>query len=442
MTLLFSRLQKASPWVLLITMISCSNLFQNDNDPANMRRIQAASYSYTESTFDLANSVEVPRVQTRYGTIAGTKISLEVPFGRPLNSLELAISIQGDRHDLPPGAIDWTSSRNVTVYSQSGKSNTYSIEVHYPAVLVTGGAFLQGATFSASKTAEWVSTHPADGPSEGYEDEFPQHQVRLRSFLMAYAPTSQWAYNDFVKATQRPEPTPTANFAATWNWKAWVNGPNPAEHRDFPVIFVTFDDVIEYCNWLSSQCNLLPVYTAINDTSGNRTGWSFDTSSAGWRLPTEAEWEYAARSGTLNEGFLYPGCEKSQLPDYAWFKYNPTADPSRFKDGANLPFQNPTFVSQSGLKRPTSLGLFDMSGNVWQWCWDWYGDYPTATSEVASNPTGVSAPNSLKQRVVRGGSYADSSLLWLRSTNRGTFPSSSTQVKGSNVGFRVVRTVF
>ena len=103
-----------------------------------------------------------------------------------------------------------------------------------------------------------------------------------------------------------------------------------------------------------------------------------DFSKTGWRLPTEAEWEYAARGGNQSGGYRYSG---SNTPgDVGWYKTN-----SDYK------------THPVGEKAPNELGIFDMSGNVLEWCWDWYGSYSSEES-----PAG---PDSGELRVTRGGGW-------------------------------------
>lgn len=133
------------------------------------------------------------------------------------------------------------------------------------------------------------------------------------------------------------------------------------ENTTHPITGVSWFDVVAYCEWLS-------VKTGLN-----------------YRLPTEAEWEYAARGGNQSKGFKYAGSD--DLDEVGWYWGN--------SDKSTHPV---------GLKTPNELGLYDMSGNVWEWCNDWYGEY---SIEPQINPTG---PESGSYRVFRGGSWYDDAI--------------------------------
>jgi formylglycine-generating enzyme required for sulfatase activity len=150
------------------------------------------------------------------------------------------------------------------------------------------------------------------------------------------------------------------------------------ESADLPMYFVSWDDAIEFCrrlNALERAAGRLPA------------GYEYD-------LPTEAQWEYAARAGTTGATYAEP------LDSIAWYAAN-SADGYQGKgfklaSGAN---GGPRTVAT---KRPNNWGLYDMAGNVWQWCRDWYGPYPGGD---VTDPTG---PASGGGRVNRGGSFGSS----------------------------------
>ena len=186
-------------------------------------------------------------------------------------------------------------------------------------VYVEGGAFTMGAT--------------AEQGSDADDDEKPAHQVTLKGF-----------YIGKYEVTQA-------------EWKA-VMGENPSKYKgdNLPVDKVSWNDCQEFIRKLNEL-----------------TGKNF-------RLPTEAEWEYAARGGRRSYGAKYAG--DNDIDNVAWY-------------GGN---SNST-THPVGTKRANELGLYDMTGNVMEWCQDWYGDY---SSSAQTNPTG---PGSGLKRVLRGGSW-------------------------------------
>jgi formylglycine-generating enzyme required for sulfatase activity len=144
------------------------------------------------------------------------------------------------------------------------------------------------------------------------------------------------------------------------NWKcdAEVNI-RPQSEYNHPVIHVSWNDANEYCNWLSRK-------TAKN-----------------YRLPTEAEWEYAARGGNQSRGYTYSG--SNNVDEVAWYNGN-----------------SGSATHAVGQKGPNEMGLYDMSGNVWEWCKDWYGgDYYKISPAI--EPKG---PSDGSYRVARGGGWS------------------------------------
>lgn len=219
------------------------------------------------------------------------------------------------------------------------------------------------------------------GSTGGDSDEKPVHSVTVGSFYMGTYEVTQDIYEQ-------------------------VMGSNPSNFKGarLPVENVTWHDAVAFANALSRRDGLQEVYTISGSTV------SCDWSKKGYRLPTEAEWEYAARGGSKSQGYTN-AAGSNTVGDVAWYDGN---------SGSK--------TQVAGTKKANELGLYDMSGNVWEWCWDWYGDY---SASAQTNPRG---PSSGSARVLRGGSWHNIAT-YVRPANRydGT-PSN----RSHNFGFRLV----
>jgi formylglycine-generating enzyme required for sulfatase activity len=183
-----------------------------------------------------------------------------------------------------------------------------------------------------------------------------------------------------------------------------VMGTNPGRYKgpQNPVEMVSWNDAVEFCRKLSAM------------PAEKKAGYVY-------RLPTEAEWEYACRAGTTTKYSF--GDSESELGDYAWYAKNSVAT-----------------THPVGGKKPNAWGLYDLHGNVWEWCQDWYGDYP---SGAVTDPTGAASSSS---RVLRGGSFLNRSSrggpFLYRSSRRGSALRlySLPVTRTNNLGFRPART--
>jgi formylglycine-generating enzyme len=221
------------------------------------------------------------------------------------------------------------------------------------------------------------------GSNDGANDEKPIHSVTLSDFYIGKYEVTQDQYEK-------------------------VMGKNPSyfkdSGKDAPVEQVNWYDAVEFCNKLSEQEGLQKCY------SGSGDNIKCDFKANGYRLPTEAEWEYAAKGGNQSKGYTYSG--GNSLDEVGWYNDNSRRRTHSVKG-----------------KYPNELGIYDMSGNVWEWCWDWYGDY---SSSAQTNPHGQGIGSN---RVYRGGGWGGN-RNYCRSADRYDLTPAS---RGYYLGFRLCR---
>ena len=278
------------------------------------------------------------------------------------------------------------------------------VEALIEMVSVNGGLFNMGFP-NANRRSFTGENDPAP---------WPNHNVTIKDFYIAKYEVTQGQYYEVIRENPSENNKNPENNARD-GWKT------------LPVEFISWYDTLIFCNKLSIKENLKPVY-AINgsvnpddwgDPPERRRNSAWDTvkmdrEANGYRLPTEAEWEYAAKGGAESRNFIYAGSNVAS--EVAW--YEPSKDG---KISGN--------VHGVGNKQPNELGLFDMSGNVMEWCWDWLDKYP---STAQNNPVGPSTGN---LRIIRGGSWS----------TRETFCVNLSRYKNDpwthaiNLGFRVAR---
>ena len=241
-------------------------------------------------------------------------------------------------------------------------------------VLVKGGTFTMGAT--------------SEQGSDAYSNEEPTHQVTVSDFYIGKYEVTQQLWEYVMKYSGTAADGSTMNAYASDVWL----GTNPSSSYGvgnyYPAYYVSWEDIVNI---------FIPRLNKI-------TGKTF-------RLPTEAEWEYAARGGNKSQGYKYSG--SNTIGDVAWYRDNSS-----------------TMTHPVGTKAPNELGIYDMSGNVWEWCSDWYGSY---TSSSQSNPTG---PTSGSYRVFRGGGWYDDAQICRVSFRHNSDPG----IRNYFRGFRLVCT--
>jgi formylglycine-generating enzyme required for sulfatase activity len=206
---------------------------------------------------------------------------------------------------------------------------------------------------------------------------------------------------------------------------------------------VSWYEALEYANWLNVQLGYDLMYELLkeigsdpdNEVSNDflkwKVTWSFG--KRGYRLPTEAEWELAARAGTRSPRQIFSGGD--DIEELGWYWKNSGDKSLSGEWDLNRIYDNNGRSHGVGEKKGNGIGLYDMSGNVWEWCWDWYGSgyYEECKKEgVVSNPLGPKG--SKNGRVLRGGSWYDYAEACRSAFRFNGGPG----VRGDDVGFRLV----
>ena len=236
---------------------------------------------------------------------------------------------------------------------------------------------------------------------EAQENEKPVHPVNINSFFLSKYEITVKEFSLFIGETKYVTTSDTLGFSWIYKDKQWIKGNHvnwtndiygnliQVGDMDMPVIHISWVDATSYCKWLSK------------------------TTGAKFRLPTEAEWEFAARGGNNSNRYMFSG--SNTLTEVGWFEGNSKAN-----------------VSKVGKKQANEQGLYDMSGNVMEWCSDYYSDNFYSTG----SPERMFGPETGTERVARGGSWFTPDFM-CRSTYRIAYPETT---RGGNIGFRICRT--
>ncbi len=330
---------------------------------------------------------DVSRLRLPDGIAKGLEMSLHPePSSRPKSCGELIALMRGvgkKKEQAPepipiPIPIPTKPVAREPVVTAAVKPEAKSATPLSPSTLVLPTEFTNslGMEFRLIEPGTFMMGSPAS--ERGRSIDVQQHRVTLtKSFYMCIYPVIQSEYEQIM-------------------------GRNPSEFKGdrYPVETVSWEDAIEFIKKLTA----LP-----EERSAGRS----------YRLPTEAEWEYACRAGS-STAYCF-GDDETRLGEYAWYYA---------KSGRRtwLGAINDRKTHPVGEKRPNGWGLYDMHGNVWEWCSDWYGDYPSGS---VTDPTGARSGSS---RVSRGGSWYDEAAR-CRSAFRGW---AGPSLRSSYLGFRLV----
>lgn len=340
-------------------------------------KVATPTFNLDEGSYHTPQSVIIscttPLAQIHYSTDGSTPTSFSAIYDGPIQ-IDTAITLKAKAFK-----NGWTDSETV--------SCNYVI-VPAGVVYVPGGTFTMGNTRGG-----------------GNSNELPTHSVTLNPFFIGKHQVTQGEYQAIM-------------------------GINPAhsygEGSNYPVYNISWYDAIKYCNLRSIHEELTPVYSIGGSTnpgdwgtvpSLNNATWNAVTcnwNADGYRLLTEAEWEYAARGAADNPDYLYSGSDI--IGEVAWYDYN--------SDNTTNPV---------GLRVANGLGIYDMSGNVSEWCWDWH-DSSYYSYSPSENPTG---PSDGLNRMLRGGSWYNTS-----NNNRVSYRNCSIpNLRYNTIGLRICRAI-
>ncbi len=262
----------------------------------------------------------------------------------------------------------------VTVIPSHSETETQGVYPDEDKVFVEGGKFTMGSV-----------------EGEGTAIEHPQHQVTLSDFYIGRYEVTNGQYAKFLneKGTNKENGKTLLSLNSDYCFieKKGNTFKAKAGKENHPAIAVTWYGAKAYAEWV------------------------------GGRLPTEAEWEYAAKGGNKSKGYKYSGSD--ELKDVAWYWENSLNPENEIYSGKG--------THEVGTKKANELGLKDMSGNAYEWCNDWYGSY---TRDAQTNPQGASSGT---RRVLRGGGWSAEATACRVSSRGSNMPSFD-----HSIGFRVV----
>jgi len=247
---------------------------------------------------------------------------------------------------------------------------------------------IEDAVQMEAEIRDRVAVDMVDIPGGSFLRGSPEHEVTVSAFALSRTTVTRDLYRQLMDI--HPE-----------GWD------RDEDDDRFPANYVDWFGAVRFCNRLSEQAGLTPCY----EMDGENVTWNWEVD--GYRLPTEAEWEYACRAGTTTQFFW--GDDEGAAGEYAWYEGN-----------------SDDRVHPVAEKKPNPWGLYDMAGNVSEWCWDWRSNY---SGEAQTDPTG---PPDGSSRIRRGGAFPNEPGPLRSAVRFGAVPGHQY----GEVGFRVARSRF
>jgi formylglycine-generating enzyme required for sulfatase activity len=396
------RFSIRSRFLAVLALLAVPSLAPGQGTITNVRAAQRAGTNLVDIDYDVT------------GTTQPLKITLEVSAD------------DGTTYNIPATSLSGAAGANVTpgpnlrLTWDAGKDwgGRFSTTMRYKVVaddapaVPAGFALIPAGPFQMGDQSS---------PLVGDNNELPVHTVQVSAFYMGkYEVTKEeW---DAVR---------TWGLANGYTDLAAGNGSYASKGANHPVHSITWYDMVKWCNARSQKEGLTPCYTVSGATY--KTGQSApecNWNANGYRLPTEAECEKAARGGASGKNFPWgtDTITHSQANYYSSSSYAYDVSPTRGYHPTYAVGGSP-YSSPVGSFAPNGYGLDDMAGNMWEWCWDWYGSY------AAGSQTDPRGATSGANRVVRGGSW-NGDADYCRVAFRGSvFPT----VAFYSIGFRVAR---
>ena len=377
--------------------IVCNETYQVDIDPFQyIEVLRTAIINNNKALFEIKVAkkavesitikIDIPQIglsQSKTIRLSQYNIGEIVP-------LEINIPDQEKEHEI----FFYINSNSIKTLNTYGNCIFQLKGVEFKMIRVEGGSFMMGSP---------------DNDSVAEDDEKPQHRVTLSDYYIGETPVTVAQFRAFINETGYRTDADINGGSTIWNGSEWKkqNGVNwsfgvdgrkrSVSEDDHPVVHVSWNDAVAYCEWLKKK-----------------TGKQF-------ALPTEAQWEFAARGGKKSNGFEYAG--SNNIDEVAWYNKN-----AYYCGSSSGNYSHPDYGTHPvKSKKKNELGLYDMSGNVWEWCQDWYGDYKRGSQ---TNPTGSSSGS---YRVGRGGGWYGGSKFCRLSYRSGSTPDG----RGRNLGFRL-----